>query len=410
MIQTYRLAKSIVTTLVHAGETAYFAGGWVRDYLLGHPSEDIDIATSASPEKIRSLFPQTILVGLAFGIVIVVIDGHQFEVATFRKDLNYIDGRRPESIEISTAPEDALRRDFTINGMFYDPLKDVVHDYVQGKQDLQHRIIRAIGDPYERFFEDRLRMLRAFRFSARFEFAIDPETEEAIRQHADTLLPAVAMERVWQEFTKMASYPRFDQAVVEMHRVKLLDQIFPEISQVHLNDVRDLVSHYAHFPLNTPPILYLMELFPHLNIAQKLEICQRLRISNKDLALIEFYEKVNQTIQQKIEDKVIWAHFYAHKECSMILQVISARLEDEKRACFLKSHKEQQNSLHIHIQRIKEGKPLINSLFLNQHGITQGKRMGCLLKRAEMIAITQDLNDKEQILAQLKQHAAWTIL
>src|SRR5262245_20723544 len=118
--------------------------------MLGHPSEDIDIATEASPEKIMDLFPRTILVGLAFGVVIVTTDGHQFEVATFRRDINYVDGRRPEQIELSTAREDALRRDFTINGMFYDPLEDVVHDFVHGYEDIKKGIIRTIGDPHQR--------------------------------------------------------------------------------------------------------------------------------------------------------------------------------------------------------------------------------------------------------------------
>ena len=182
MTDAFKHAKSIVAKLSRAGYTAYFAGGWVRDYVMGHPSEDIDIATNAAPAEIMDLFPHTILVGLAFGVVIVVIEGHQFEVATFRKDLQYIDGRHPQGIEMSTPREDALRRDFTINGMFYDPLEEVIHDFVHGQEDIRLGIIRTIGNPHERFFEDRLRMLRAFRFSSRFSFSIDPETQEAIQR------------------------------------------------------------------------------------------------------------------------------------------------------------------------------------------------------------------------------------
>jgi len=132
MTEAFAHARAIVTKLVRTGYIAYFAGGWVRDYVMGHPSEDIDIATNASPAEIMDLFPHTILVGLAFGVVIVVIEGHQFEVATFRKDVGYLDGRHPSGIEMSTPQEDALRRDFTINGMFYDPLEEVIHDFVQG--------------------------------------------------------------------------------------------------------------------------------------------------------------------------------------------------------------------------------------------------------------------------------------
>jgi poly(A) polymerase len=266
-------ATAIVKKLVRAGFIAYFAGGWVRDHVMGHDSADIDIATSAAPLEIMDLFPNTILVGLAFGVVIVVIEGHQFEVATFRKDLHYINGRKPEGIELSTPEEDALRRDFTINGLFYDPLEHIIHDYVHGIEDIKKGIIRTIGNPHERFFEDRLRMLRAFRFSARFGFAIDPVTQQAIKENANKFFPAVAMERVWQEFNKMASYPRFDQAIVEMHRLELLDEIFPELRGLHLKELRHFVSAYAHFPKSCPTILYLMELFPALSLEQKISNC-----------------------------------------------------------------------------------------------------------------------------------------
>ena len=197
MTETKKIATAIVRKLVAAGYTAYFAGGWVRDYLMGHPSEDIDIATDAPPEKIIDLFPKTLLVGVAFGVVVVIVDGHQFEVATFRRDIDYADGRKPSKIELSTAEEDAFRRDFTINGMFYDPLEDVFHDFVKGKEDIQHGVIRAIGNADERFVEDRLRMIRAVRFAARFAFNISSETQSAIEANADTLFPAVAMERIW---------------------------------------------------------------------------------------------------------------------------------------------------------------------------------------------------------------------
>lgn len=139
----------IVDTLSKAGFIAYYAGGWVRDLLLQHPSDDIDIATNAPPETIQALFPHTVPLGIAFGIVLVIIDHHGYEVATFRKDIDYKDGRRPNRIEFATAMEDAKRRDFTINGMFYDPLEEKILDYVGGQEDLQKKIIRAIGNPHK---------------------------------------------------------------------------------------------------------------------------------------------------------------------------------------------------------------------------------------------------------------------
>ena len=156
-------ARYIVDTLAKAGFVAYYAGGWVRDFLLGHPSDDIDIATNAPPETIQALFPKTVPIGIAFGIVLVIVEGHPYEVATFRNDLEYQDGRRPLRIEFTTAEEDAKRRDFTINGMFYDPLQKTVLDFVGGQQDLQKQLVRAIGNPHARIAEDRLRMIRAIR-------------------------------------------------------------------------------------------------------------------------------------------------------------------------------------------------------------------------------------------------------
>jgi len=204
------IAAAIVKKLQEAGYIAYFAGGWVRDFILQKPSDDIDIASSATVEEIQRLFPKTIPVGVAFGIVIVVQDGHQFEIASFRKDRGYVDGRRPVGIDPATPEEDAQRRDFTINGMFYDPVQDKIFDFVDGIKDLKKGIIRAIGDPKARFTEDRLRMMRAVRYSTRFNFPIESDTLQAILSQAETLLPSVAMERIWQEFKKMSQFSHFD--------------------------------------------------------------------------------------------------------------------------------------------------------------------------------------------------------
>lgn len=405
MTDVYIQATIIVKKLVHAGHIAYFAGGWVRDYVMGHPSEDIDIATSASPAQIMDLFPRTILVGLSFGVVIVVMEGHQFEVATFRKDLRYIDGRHPEGIELSTSPrDDALRRDFTINGMFYDPIDQTIHDFVQGQDDIKRQVIRTIGDPQERFFEDRLRMLRAFRFAARFSFSIDPETQEAICENAEKLFPAVAMERVWQEFNKMAAYPRFDQAIVEMHRLEILDVIFPELADMHLNELKHLVQPYSHFPSNTPPILYLMEFFPKATLEEKIEISKRIKATNRDIKLIEFFQQLNQAIKQPSDDWQ-WAHLMAHPDYDICLHVFAARLQE--REAFLQQCEERFERLRPHVHRIQEGKPLVTAMFLQQKGIKPGKKMGLLLKEAESLAINRNLHQPELILQALMQTPIW---
>src|SRR3569623_3460811 len=157
-------AIRIVQTLVNAGHEAVFAGGCVRDMLRGGEPKDYDVATSARPEQVRKIFPNSHAVGAHFGVIIVVMDGQPFEVATFRRDGDYSDGRHPDAVEFTSAEEDAKRRDFTVNGLFYNPLKDEVIDHVGGRADLEKKILRAIGDPRQRFQEDHLRLLRAIRF------------------------------------------------------------------------------------------------------------------------------------------------------------------------------------------------------------------------------------------------------
>jgi poly(A) polymerase len=411
MTDAYHIAKLIVLKLHRAGFIAYFAGGWVRDYVMDHPSEDIDIATDATPAQIMDLFPHTVLVGLAFGVVIVVSDGHQFEVATFRKDLHYADGRHPEGIEMSTPREDALRRDFTINGMFYDPIEELIHDFVHGQDDIRQGIIRTIGDPYERFFEDRLRMLRAFRFSSRFNFSIDGETQEAIRQTAVKLFPAVAMERVWQEFNKMASYPGFDHALVQMHQLGLLSVIFPELESVHIKDLRQWVKSFVHFPRESPTIAYLMELFLSQTVENKIEIAKRIKGTNREYKWIEFMGTLEHAVARDaaaaVADPYEWSRLYSHLDCECCLQIIAARMSNEDRIRFLQIHQERADRLRPHILRLKENTPLINATFLKNQGINPGIKMGRLIREGERLAIQEDLHEPHAIFDRLQTLPVW---
>jgi poly(A) polymerase len=200
-------ARRIVQRLQEAGFEALYAGGCVRDALLGQPPHDYDIATNAQPHEVQALFPRTLAIGAHFGVISVLDGGADFQVASFRADGVYIDGRRPESVTFSTAREDAERRDFTVNGMFFDPIKVETIDYVGGRADLEARVLRAIGDPAARIAEDRLRMLRAVRFATVLGFEIEPRTWQAVVENA-RFIHEVSAERVREELVKIFLDPQ----------------------------------------------------------------------------------------------------------------------------------------------------------------------------------------------------------
>ncbi len=295
--------------------------------------------------------------------------------------------------------------------MFYDPLQAIIHDFVRGQEDIRKGIIRTIGDPHERFFEDRLRMLRAFRFATRFNFTIDTATQQAIRENAGKLFPAVAIERVWQEFNKMAAYPHFGRAVVEMHRLTLLEVIFPEIACIHTKELHQRVKNFLYFPSNCPTILYIMEILTSLSFKEKLEIAKRLKVSNKDCQLLEFIELLDQAvIKEQVMCKVDlheWATLLSHRQWQVCMQVLAARYAGFEHKEFFRKYQERYQELEKHIQRIKMAKPLVTADLLQQHGIKPGKRMGQLLKEAERVAIQENCEDSPSILAKLSQHPLW---
>jgi poly(A) polymerase len=196
------VAKEIVACLQRAGFAAFWVGGCVRDFLLGREPDDFDIATDAKPEQVEKLFKRTVAVGRKFGVMIVVEGGHQFQVATFRAEADYQDGRRPEKIIFANAEADASRRDFTVNGLFYDPRTKKIHDWVSGEKDLRAKIIRTIGAPEERFAEDHLRLLRAVRFAAQLNFEIEPKTFAAVKSLAPKI-KLISAERIRDELLKL---------------------------------------------------------------------------------------------------------------------------------------------------------------------------------------------------------------
>lgn len=224
----YSIAHQIVKTLRKKGHEAYLVGGCVRDRVMKIVPKDYDIATDARAEEVMQIFKRTIPVGAKFGVMIVVQDGIPFEVATFRKDGEYLDSRHPIAVHFSDAREDVLRRDFTINGLLYDPEKRRVIDHVGGRQDICRKVIRTIGDPFKRFNEDKLRLIRAIRFSARFKFKIEKKTFEAIQKLAPQILE-VSAERIRDELIKIFTGKNPGYGLELLRESGLLEAVLPEV-------------------------------------------------------------------------------------------------------------------------------------------------------------------------------------
>jgi putative nucleotidyltransferase with HDIG domain len=325
---------SIIQALRQRGFQSYLVGGCVRDLLLKREPADYDIATSATPEQVMEIFPDTYAVGAQFGVVLVPLpigqeqragEGQKaipkaqaVEVATFRSDLGYSDGRHPDEVRFSQDPrEDAERRDFTINGMMLDPVSGEVFDFVGGRKDLAAGVIRAIGDPGRRFAEDKLRMLRAVRFAARFEYEIEAETLSAIQRLAHEI-PVVSRERVRDELTKMLTEGHARRAFLVLDESGLLKEVLPEISAMkgvaqppEFHPEGDVFAHtlllLENLPQPCPPTLAWGALLHdvgkpatfrvaperirfdgHVDVGVKIaeEICGRLRFSNHDAAQV----------------------------------------------------------------------------------------------------------------------------
>jgi len=222
-------ALAIVRRLQRAGFPAFWVGGCVRDFWLGREPGDYDIATSALPAQIERLFQRTIAVGRKFGVMVVVEGGRQFQVATFRAEGDYRDGRHPERVAFGDAEADACRRDFTVNGLFYDPVRKQLHDWVGGEADLRARIIRTVGSPAERFAEDHLRLLRAVRLAAQLDFRIEAGTFAALKRNA-AKIKTISAERVREELVKLFRPPHASRGLDLLRASGLLEEVLPEIA------------------------------------------------------------------------------------------------------------------------------------------------------------------------------------
>ncbi len=282
-------ALQTVARLQKAGHLAFFAGGSVRDQLLGIPPIDYDIATSAKPDEVVKLFTRCIQVGAAFGVVEVLgprdTDGEwlRTQVATFRTDGHYTDGRRPDEVVYSSPEEDAARRDFTINGLFFDPIEDRIYDYVAGIADLNAKILRAIGDPVARFHEDKLRILRALRMAARFRLEIEPKTYAAILAMKSTI-HVVSPERITEELRKMLAHPERVAGFALLRESGLLAELLPAVS----HDAERVQRLLSHLPRMSSANLAFAATFSSVTATELNAMFKRLRLSNDDVGLIRW--------------------------------------------------------------------------------------------------------------------------
>lgn len=405
-MKNFEIATNILKKLESHGYITYFAGGCVRDLLMDKRPDDIDIATEAPIQEIQKIFSKTHAVGAQFNILIVVEEGQAFEVAQFRKDGFYKDGRKPESVERATPEEDAQRRDFTINGLFYHPLREEVIDYVNGEKDLKASILRTIGSAKQRFEEDRLRMLRACRFSACLNFPIEKETQLAIRNLATSLFPSVSIERVWQEFNKAHKCSKLSEMLLLMLQTPLFETVFAfmNLSSKEVEEKLKILKDYN----NKLPIGAFFTLILNNSSKESLEtFFEYFKASKKDLKSALSYA----SFKKQLTD------YLAKKELSLYpLMVSCSELEIETLFNIYSiehtnlSQKELQELLTYlkpHVNAIKNNTPWVNAQDLIEANISPGPQMGKLLQEAKQIAVDNNLTDKESLIRELELSSSW---
>ncbi len=393
-----QLAESIVRILQEANFTAFFAGGWVRDFVMGRPCQDIDIATSAHPEEVMALFKRSIAVGAQFGVVRVLLDGHEFEVASFRSDAQYVDGRRPSRVDLHASPEeDAKRRDFTINGMFYDPIRQELYDFVGGTDDINRKRIRTIGCPEERFKEDRLRMIRAIRFKNMFGFSIEQATWSAICQECRHVAASVSPERVWQELQKMHAKGVLPACLRDMASCGLLCVLFPVLNNASHRCISGriaMVEQYRGRSLTAALCL----LFQDDEASYLRRLADEYRLSRKEKHMINLFMAYN-GLRKRLSDADL-VKLYARPEWVDYLAAIATLRKDPARC--ISRHQKKCDELRFWIEQVRTRHFLISGDDLKALGIPQGAQMGQLLEQAFDTSVRLRITNKERLLRHLK--------
>jgi putative nucleotidyltransferase with HDIG domain len=428
------VATKLVRRLRESGFIAYFAGGCVRDALLRKQPKDIDIATDAEPDEVQKMFIRTVAVGAKFGVVRVLEGGFEFEIATFRSDGVYLDGRRPVSVTFSSPEEDAKRRDFTINGMFYDPLADQVVDFVGGKTDLEHRLVRAIGNPDERFSEDHLRLLRAVRFAAALDFEIEPATWKAVTEKAHQIR-TVSQERIRDELVKIMADPHRVRGLDLLDQSGLLKNILPEVSRMHgceqppqFHPEGDVYVHtrlmLSLLPADASPLLALSVLLHDIGKPVTYsfdEVDQRIRFNGHDqvgadmateiMTRLRFSNEEIGTVVEAIRNHMVFKDTPNMRPAKlrrfMGRQNFPLELELHRVDC-LGSHGDLQTyDLLVNKQREFENEPIIPPPLLTGRdlialGLKPGPRFGEILEAVQTAQLDGEIKDRAGALQLLQ--------
>jgi poly(A) polymerase len=428
-------AADIVRQLQAAGFAAFWVGGCVRDFLLGRDPQDYDIATNARPEQIEKLFKHTIAVGRKFGVMVVVEDKHQFQVATFRSEADYEDGRRPTKVVFSSAEADAQRLDFTVNGLFYDPVAEKLHDWVGGEKDLRAKIIRTIGSPDERFAEDHLRLLRAVRFAVQLDFKIEPQTFAALKANAPKIR-SISAERIRDELIKLFSPPHAARGLVLLRDSGLLEPILPELAATvaceqspdfhpegsvfeHVRLMLEKLPPGAHESLPWAAILHdigkpvtaerdpqtgAIHFYEHEKIGAALaeKILQRLRFPKKQI------EEIVACVRQHMQFKDVKQMRKATLRRLLLRKTFSLELELHRLDC-LGSHGSLEHYEFLVQQAAELEKkptirpPLLTGKDLIRLGMKPGPAMGALLAEIREKQLQDELKTPRQAKAWIKK-------
>lgn len=391
MSNSKQAALKVIDILHKAGFQALLAGGCVRDMLMGAEPHDYDVATDARPEQVGKLFKKTLKVGAQFGVMVVLLDRSQIEVATFRSETGYADGRRPDKVQFTDAREDAIRRDFTINGMFYDPIAEEVLDYVGGKDDLQNKTIRAIGNPTERFSEDHLRMLRAVRFAARFNYTIEDNTWQAIQNHCRKI-EKISAERIATELEKILTHPNRHLGITLTADSGLLKNIFPICPEPIFTDGIALLNETQ---ADIDFALALSFLLAAADTSQINNICRDLKLSNDvrkktQWILANFPELISQLPLTKGRLKLWLANDYFN-DLLLFATLRSAQLNMPPDK--LEQLKDQIKALGD--EEITP-EPILNGNDLIQLGIAPGPKLGEIYNQLYLAQLEGEITTRQQ--------------